>query len=223
VPAVISLVGLLAAILAARIVQMPGSRPPVGEPQAFATGNAPPDALPLPNDLPVAPSTVTTSATATPWVSITPSAGTVPAGTTTAAIPSPSTRSRPAPVPVPPSPATPPGPAPSRSTPPPATCLASYGFSSVWNGGFVASITFTNTSGGAWSGWSAGFGMSPAAGVTNSWNATLRASGGWVAVGPASYISSVPPGGQVQLGFQASTTATVNRLGPFSVNGQRCG
>jgi hypothetical protein len=101
-------------------------------------------------------------------------------------------------------------------------CQVSYGFSSSWNGGFVVSITYTNTSNTPWSGWSSRFGMSSAATVSNGWGASLRPQGGYVTVTPAGYNASVSAGKTATIGFQGGTTTPVRQLGPFSVNGKTC-
>jgi hypothetical protein len=103
-----------------------------------------------------------------------------------------------------------------------AGCAYSATFASVWNGGFVASVTVTNTSGTAWSGWSGGFSMSSAATVQTSWGATLHAANGRVDVTPTDYNASVPSGSSVTLGFQAATTAPVRQIKDFTVNGRTC-
>lgn len=220
-PVLISLLGLTAAVVAARVTQTPAGPPPAAAPLAVITDNVGPDALPLPNDLPVRPPTGVATSPVTPNVTV----PVVPSGrpsTSSPALTSPPTGSPGA------SPAAPSPPArsttpvsPSRTTTAPA-CRVGYVFNSTWGDGFVATITLTNVSGATWSGWSAGFGMSTAATIQNSWNAGLKASGGWVLVTPASYNTSVPDGGRVEFGFQAGTTAPVTRLGPFVVNGRPC-
>jgi hypothetical protein len=218
-PAAISLLGLAAAIIAARVTQIPSNRPPAEVPLVIVTGDSSSNTLPLPSDLPLGTPTGPTPTptgptptTPTPTPSSPPTTAPTSSTATRAAVVSTVTPSRS-------STGSPRRASPSTGT---APCKVAYTFGSNWGSGFVASITITNTSGRAWSGWSGGFGMSTAASVTSSWGASLQASGGWVSFVPADYNASVAAGSGVQIGFQAVTTAQVKQLGPFSVNGNTC-
>jgi mannan endo-1,4-beta-mannosidase len=207
-----SLAALVLAAIAAKVSTSPANPPPVTSvnPTTDQAG------LPVPVDPSLAASDFSPS---TPPIS--PSILRTPTATSSVTFPAPG-------APIARSTVTPPsaGSSGGRTTTPrtstSASCRATYAFDSVWGGGFVATIRLTNISGAAWSGWTGGFSMAQSASVQNSWGATMHASQGWVALTPADYNASVTAGTTITIGFQANTTATVNRLGPFVVNGRTC-
>jgi cellulase/cellobiase CelA1 len=83
-------------------------------------------------------------------------------------------------------------------------------------------MTLTNISGTTWSGWSGAFSMPATVTVTNSWGATLSASGGRVNLTPVDYNATVSPGASATLGFQAATATPVTQLTGFTVNAKTC-
>jgi hypothetical protein len=187
----ISLLGLAAAILTARLTQPPANvsppvlvAPPITTDAPTAAGTAPGEAEPD-------PPSITPAASPSPTVTRIRRSPSVKAGTTATALSA-------------------------------TTCRYSYRFSSVWDGGMVAQLTLTNTSGRVWSAWSGGFPLPSVATVRSSWGATMRSAGGWVSVTPDDYNASVPAGGSIALGFQAATTAPVKQLGAFTLNGRTC-
>jgi hypothetical protein len=106
---------------------------------------------------------------------------------------------------------------------PEATCTYRYTFSSVWTGGFVASITLWNTTSRTLQGWDGGFGLAPAATVNQSWGATMRQTGSWVVLTPpAEDNGTIKPGAKLSIGFRASATSEVRALGGFALNGRPC-
>ena len=58
--------------------------------------------------------------------------------------------------------------------------------------------------------------------VTNLWSGTYTQSGGAVTVKDAGYNGSVPAGGAVSFGFQASDSGTPGTAGNFTLNGAAC-
>jgi cellulase/cellobiase CelA1 len=103
-----------------------------------------------------------------------------------------------------------------------SSCTYTYAFPSVWDGGFVASVTLTNTSHRAHEGWTAQFSMPGTATITQSWGATFVQKGDRVTVTPVAYNTSMAPQAQVVIGFNASTSSTVNSLSSFRLNGSAC-
>lgn len=201
----ISLLGLVAAIVAARVTQLPANDPPQVLVAPVATD---PTTAVEPTTVESAPPPTT------PGSDVTPAPTTLRPTTATRTSMSPATKSgTTAPAPTPPTPPTPPA---------PTTCRSSYNIQSAWNGGMVAKLTLTNTSGRAWTTWSGSFSVSPVTTVQYSWGATMHSADGRVSVTPADYNASVPAGGTVSLGFQVLTTAPTTQFGAFTVNGTTC-
>jgi hypothetical protein len=223
----ISLLGLVAAIVAARVTQMPENDPPqvlvapvapvttdpptAGEPNTGGPttggpttgGTQPPPTTPGSDP---SQASTTSRPTAVIRTRVSPSA----MGGTAASAPAASAPAAPAPA------------APAPAAPAPTICRSSYSIQSAWNGGMVAQLTLTNTSGRAWTTWAGRFSMSSVATVQYSWGATMHSADGWVSVTPADYNASVPAGSTISLGFQASTTAPIKQFGAFTVNGTTC-
>jgi cytoskeletal protein RodZ len=225
----ISLLGLVAAIVAARVTQLPANDPPqvlvapvmtdpptAGEPTA--EGTQPPPTTPgadlTPEPTTLRPTTVTRTR-------VSPSATGGPTAAAPAA-PAPAAAAPAAPAPAAAAPAAPAPAAPAPAAPAPTICRSSFSIQSAWNGGMVAQLTLTNTSARAWTTWSGGFSMSSVATVQYSWGATMHSAGGWVSVTPADYNASVPAGSTISLGFQALTTAPIKQFGALTVNGTTC-
>ncbi len=94
----------------------------------------------------------------------------------------------------------------------------SYAVGNQWQDGFVASVTITNN-GPAINGWKLTWTFPGNQQVTNLWNGDATQSGKAVSVANASYNGSIPTGGTVTLGFQASYSGTNANPGNFTFNG----
>ncbi|MCZ0987440.1 endo-1,4-beta-xylanase [Streptomyces diastatochromogenes] len=92
----------------------------------------------------------------------------------------------------------------STTTPPPTgACTAAYSVTSQWNTGFTGQVTIS-CSGASLSSWKANWTFGAGQQITQAWNATCAQSGAAVSCANASYNGSVPDGGSVTFGFNAS-------------------
>lgn len=104
----------------------------------------------------------------------------------------------------------------TSSTPPPttssggSTCTAAYQVVSQWTGGFQGSVTVTNGSAAASTGWTVTFTFADGQQVTQSWNTTLTQSGAAVTAKNASYNGSLAAGASTSFGFTATWNNTAN-------------
>ncbi|WP_244302553.1 PHB depolymerase family esterase [Microbispora triticiradicis] len=141
--------------------------------------------------------------------------------------PSPSASPTRSPSPSPsPSPSASPSPSPSASpsTSPsgqPGACRVSATVNS-WANGLTEDITVTNTGSSAVNGWSLAFTLPGGQTITNGWNATYSPTSGQVTATNVSYNGSIPPGGSVQIGFQATHTGNAGKPTSFTLNGATC-
>ncbi|MFE2421425.1 endo-1,4-beta-xylanase [Streptomyces hokutonensis] len=88
----------------------------------------------------------------------------------------------------------------TRST---AGCAATYGVTSQWSTGFTGQVTIACT-GTALSSWNASWTYGAGQQLTQAWNATCTQSGAAVTCTNATYNGTVPDGGSVTFGFNAS-------------------
>ncbi|MBK3578757.1 endo-1,4-beta-xylanase [Streptomyces sp. MBT65] len=95
----------------------------------------------------------------------------------------------------------------TTTTPPTGACSATYGVSSQWNTGFTGQVTIS-CSGASLSSWKATWTYGAGQQITQAWNATCAQSGSAVSCANASYNGSVPDGGSVTFGFNASWTGS---------------
>ncbi|WP_406455713.1 endo-1,4-beta-xylanase [Streptomyces sp. NBC_01622] len=91
----------------------------------------------------------------------------------------------------------------TTTTPPTGACSATYGVTSQWNTGFTGQVTIACT-GTALSSWRASWTYGAGQQLTQAWNATCTQSGAAVTCTNASYNGTVPDGGSVTFGFNAS-------------------
>ena len=84
------------------------------------------------------------------------------------------------------------------------SCSASYSTQSQWGGGFVASVTVTNSGTSALSGWTVTFTFGGDQKVTNSWNTSLTQSGENVTAANVSYNGNIAAGSSTSFGFQGT-------------------
>jgi endoglucanase len=109
----------------------------------------------------------------------------------------------------------------SGSAPPAGGCAAAYQVTNSWPTGYTATVAVTK-SGAAIGSWTVTFGLPAGQTVTNLWSGTFTQSGGAVTVQDAGYNGSVPAGGTVSFGFQASDSGTPGTAGNFTLNGATC-
>ncbi|MES5816411.1 endo-1,4-beta-xylanase [Streptomyces sp. RG80] len=89
------------------------------------------------------------------------------------------------------------------TTPPTGACAASYSVTSQWNTGFTGQVKIA-CSGAALSSWKVNWMYGAGQQITQAWNATCTQSGAAVSCANASYNGTVPDGGSVTFGFNAS-------------------
>ncbi|MFG2726937.1 endo-1,4-beta-xylanase [Streptomyces canus] len=89
-------------------------------------------------------------------------------------------------------------------TPPPTgACTAAYSVTSQWDTGFTGQVKIS-CSGAALSSWKVGWTYGAGQRITQAWNATCTQSGTAVSCANAAYNGTVPDGGSVTFGFNAS-------------------
>jgi endo-1,4-beta-xylanase len=101
-------------------------------------------------------------------------------------------------------------PAPTSSVPASGggTCMAVYRQVNAWQGGFLGTVTVTNTSGSRITGWTAQLAMAGGQSIVNVWNGVTSGSSGTVSVKNAFYNGAIDAGGTQQFGFVASGNAS---------------
>ncbi|GAA2588221.1 MULTISPECIES: GH12 family glycosyl hydrolase domain-containing protein [Streptomyces] len=102
-----------------------------------------------------------------------------------------------------------------------AACEVSYG-TNVWQDGFTADVTVTNTGTSAVDGWRLAFTLPSGQRITNAWNASVTPSGGEVRATGASHNARIAPGGSLSFGFQATYSGTFTEPAGFRLNDAAC-
>ncbi len=100
-------------------------------------------------------------------------------------------------------------------------CKVAYG-TSVWQGGFTADVTITNTGSSPVSGWKLAFALPSGQQITSAWNANLSGSSGAVTASNVSHNGEVAAGGRATFGFQGSSSGAFAKPTAFSLNGTAC-
>lgn len=100
-------------------------------------------------------------------------------------------------------------------------CKVAY-TTNVWQGGFTADVTITNTGSSPVSGWKLAFTLPSGQRITSSWNANLSPASGAVTASNMAYNGEVAAGGQVAFGFQGASSGTFAKPSGFSLNGGAC-
>ncbi|KAB1911721.1 cellulose binding domain-containing protein [Micromonospora sp. AMSO31t] len=120
-------------------------------------------------------------------------------------------------------PTTPPATTPPPSTPPPgnAACSVRYA-TNVWNNGFTADVTITNTGSSAVNGWTLNYNLPSGQTITGSWNATVTQSGSAVTARNLSYNGTLAPGASTSFGYQATLSGGFSTPTSFTLNGSTC-
>ncbi|WP_328684863.1 GH12 family glycosyl hydrolase domain-containing protein [Streptomyces sp. NBC_00343] len=100
-------------------------------------------------------------------------------------------------------------------------CKVAYA-TNVWQGGFTADVTVTNTGSSPVNGWQLTFTLPSGQRITSAWNANLSASSGAVTASNVNYNGQIAAGGQVSFGFQGTTDGTFAKPSGFNLNGTAC-
>ncbi|MDG4766465.1 cellulose binding domain-containing protein [Solwaraspora sp. WMMD406] len=115
----------------------------------------------------------------------------------------------------------PPTTAPPTTAPPTGACRVTNAVD-AWNSGLVDNITITNTGTSAINGWSLRFTLASGQTIVSGWNATYSPTSGQVTATNVSYNPSIPPGGSVTIGFQATHSGNSSAPSGFTLNGAVC-
>jgi cellulase/cellobiase CelA1 len=104
----------------------------------------------------------------------------------------------------------------------PAPCAVNYSRQSEWSGGFVASVTITNTGTGAINGWTLAFTFPGDQKITNAWNAAVTQTGAAVSAVNVSYNKLIAAGASTNFGFQGTWRTSDASPTSFTLNGVAC-
>ncbi|WP_217144219.1 cellulose binding domain-containing protein [Streptomyces sp. AC627_RSS907] len=103
----------------------------------------------------------------------------------------------------------------------PAACEVTYG-TNVWQGGFTADVTVTNTGPAPVDGWRLAFALPSGQRITNAWNASVTPSSGTVTATGLGHNARIAPGGSLSFGFQGSYSGTFAEPDRFTLNDTAC-
>jgi peptidyl-Asp metalloendopeptidase len=94
------------------------------------------------------------------------------------------------------------------SGPAPDACEVTYAISSTWPGNVQVSLTVENLTASTLSGWTSQWTVTANETVYNSWGVTVSRVGTQATATGTGFGASIPPGGSVTVGFQATVTGT---------------
>ncbi|XUL92312.1 glycoside hydrolase family 6 protein [Streptomyces galilaeus] len=100
-------------------------------------------------------------------------------------------------------------------------CSVDYKVQNQWDTGFTAAVTVTNNS-AAKSSWAVKWSYAGNQKVTSGWNAKISQSGTAVTAAIETYNASLPTGGSVSFGFNASYSGTNALPTTFTLDGVTC-
>ncbi|MET0134092.1 MAG: glycoside hydrolase family 9 protein [Kibdelosporangium sp.] len=100
-------------------------------------------------------------------------------------------------------------------------CAVTY-TPNTWTNGFTASITITNTSAAAWTGWTLKFSFPGNQKVTQGWSATWSQTNADVTATSLSWNGPLAAGKSTTVGFNGSHTGTNTNPAAFTVNDTTC-
>ncbi|MEV8123397.1 cellulose binding domain-containing protein [Streptomyces sp. NPDC085944] len=100
-------------------------------------------------------------------------------------------------------------------------CEVSYG-TNVWQDGFTADVTVTNTGTDPVDGWQLAFTLPSGQRIGNVWNASVTPSTGSVTATGVSHNARIAPGGSLSFGFQGTYSGTFAEPAGFRLNGTAC-
>ncbi|MFF8680596.1 cellulose binding domain-containing protein [Streptomyces sp. NPDC015237] len=113
------------------------------------------------------------------------------------------------------------GPGPDPGEPGEAACEVSYG-TNVWQNGFTADVTVTNTATAPVDGWRLAFTLPSGQRITNAWNASVTPSSGAVTATGVAHNARIAPGGSLSFGFQGTHGGTFAEPDGFRLNDAAC-
>ncbi|KPC70697.1 MULTISPECIES: GH12 family glycosyl hydrolase domain-containing protein [Streptomyces] len=102
-----------------------------------------------------------------------------------------------------------------------SACEVSYG-TNVWQDGFTADVTVTNTGTAPVDGWQLAFTLPSGQRIGNAWNASVTPSTGSVTATGVSHNARIAPGGSLSFGFQGTYSGTFAEPAGFLLNGTAC-
>ena len=111
---------------------------------------------------------------------------------------------------------------PIAATTPPPGCKVVYTRVSEWPGGFVATVTVTNTGTTPINGWSVGFTFPGDQTVTSAWNAAVTQSGSAVTAASLGYNRVLNPSAATSFGMQGTWRTSDAPPTDFTLNGRSC-
>jgi hypothetical protein len=128
-----------------------------------------------------------------------------------------------------PTPTTGPSPTPTRTPTATATqttgssCQVTYTIQSQWDNGFVVNpLTIKNTGSAAINGWTLAWTFAGNQQITNAWGIVVTQTGQSVSARNETWDATIPSGGTVTPGFQATYSGTNARPTSFRLNGAAC-
>ncbi|GLI03606.1 hypothetical protein Pa4123_88840 [Phytohabitans aurantiacus] len=102
------------------------------------------------------------------------------------------------------------------SGPAPASCEANYVISSTWPGNVQVNLVVENTTTSPINGWTAQWNFTGNESVYNSWGVTVTKVGTAATATGTGFGASIPAGGTVTVGFQATVTGTPTVPAPIT-------
>ncbi|MCV2459523.1 cellulose binding domain-containing protein [Streptomyces sp. ICN988] len=102
-----------------------------------------------------------------------------------------------------------------------SACEVSYG-TNVWQDGFTADVTVTNTGTEPVDGWQLAFTLPSGQRIGNAWNASVTPAAGSVTATGLSHNARIAPGGSLSFGFQGTYSGTFAEPAGFRLNGTAC-
>ncbi|MFM7734892.1 MAG: cellulose binding domain-containing protein [Alphaproteobacteria bacterium] len=103
-----------------------------------------------------------------------------------------------------------------------AACSVDYAVTSDWGAGFIASVAIHNDGAAVVSSWTLAWSFGGGQSITSSWSANATQQGSAVTATNAAWNASIPVGGSVSFGFQATTAGANSAPSSFVLNGTAC-
>ena len=104
----------------------------------------------------------------------------------------------------------------------PSGCRVSYQVNAR-NTGYTANVTIGNWGANAVNGWTLRFTLPAGQRIEQAWSSQATQSGQAVTLTNAPWNATIPVGGNVQIGFNASHTGSATAPTSFTLNGMLCG
>lgn len=105
---------------------------------------------------------------------------------------------------------------------PPYACRVVYTETSVWTGGFTASIAITNTGTNTFSGWRLTFTFGGDQVIISPWGGEVTQVGKDVTITNVAYNANLAPGATISIGFEGTWTTSDAAPTNFALNGVPC-